>query len=250
MQSLTHNGWTFSIQKSNIGTQEEIGKIEELSGVHPAPDMLFTGSSVVISRDCGFSLSFTPQDALRCCRYDSLTFPTSAFPVTRLRQLKVKNSQAWKAAAVDSNLLSEPAEVAHDWTFSTSYFGTLNGGRRVSEDEQGGTDRPPTTSKFLPLPLISDHTLPILLMDEIPLWEDELHDNGHSEFVVRVRVTDKYWYVLTQFKLRVDGVAEREIACRYYWGYEGQEGAVLAECQIKEDGRQGTVDVVRQRIVL
>jgi type 2A phosphatase activator TIP41 len=44
---------------------------------------------------------------------------------------------------------------------------------------------------------------------DIPLFEDELHDNGTSALSVKIRVMPTFWLVLLRFFLRVDGVLIR-----------------------------------------
>jgi len=57
---------------------------------------------------------------------------------------------------------------------------------------------------------------PILFYSEIPLFEDELHDNGTTSLLTRVRVMPTSFFILSRFFLRVDGVLFRIFDTRIY----------------------------------
>jgi type 2A phosphatase activator TIP41 len=53
-----------------------------------------------------------------------------------------------------------------------------------------------------------------LWYDEVPLFEDELHDNGVSQLSVKVRVMPRFFLALLRFWLRVDQVFLRLVDTR------------------------------------
>lgn len=62
--------------------------------------------------------------------------------------------------------------------------------------EPGGIDRQ----------LLLDQSSPILMYDDVVLFEDFIHDHGVVRMNVKTRIMPRCWYVLLRFWLRVDGV--------------------------------------------
>lgn len=54
--------------------------------------------------------------------------------------------------------------------------------------------------------LLQDQSSPILMYDDVVLFEDFIHDHGVVRMSVRTRVMPRCWYVLLRYWLRVDGV--------------------------------------------
>lgn len=82
---------------------------------------------------------------------------------------------------------------------------------------------------------------PILWYDSIPLFDDELHDNGIASLSVRVRVMESCFLVLLQFWLRVDGQIMRVYNTRLF--HKFGEGYLLREQTRHED----TFDALAKR---
>lgn len=74
---------------------------------------------------------------------------------------------------------------------------------------------------------------PILLFDEIVLYEDELADNGIAILSVKIRVHPERLFVLSRFYLRLDGVLVRVRDTRVF--VEFATGEVLREYQAREE---------------
>lgn len=62
--------------------------------------------------------------------------------------------------------------------------------------EPGGIDRQ----------LLRDRSSPILLYDEVVLFEDFIHDHGVVRISVKTRIMPQCWFVLLRYWLRVDRV--------------------------------------------
>jgi hypothetical protein len=102
-----------------------------------------------------------------------------------------------------------------DWTYTTLYKGDVlepPAGSDASPDASAaaspplrpaGPDRVQPTSDEINVSLLTRPD-PILWYDTIPLFEDELHDNGIALLSARVRVMEGCFLVLLQFFLRVD----------------------------------------------
>lgn len=76
----------------------------------------------------------------------------------------------------------------YDWTYTTTHPGTTS----ISGTPPRPVPQPPvfvpapSDHPGIPLHLLARQDIPILFYDEIPLFEDELGDNGIAELVVRV----------------------------------------------------------------
>ncbi|KAL5964278.1 TIP41-like protein [Taenia solium] len=92
-----------------------------------------------------------------------------------------------------------------DWTFSTTYDGTITGDWLVQSTLEG-LDQEFIRSRD-----------PILLFGNIDLFEDELGDNGIALLNVKVRVMPTGFFVLQRFFLRVDGCLLRLWDTRLQW---------------------------------
>ena len=62
--------------------------------------------------------------------------------------------------------------------------------------EPGGIDRH----------LLLDQSSPILMYDDVVLFEDFIHDHGVVRMSVKTRIMPRCWFVLLRYWLRVDGV--------------------------------------------
>ncbi|KAG6330918.1 hypothetical protein ID866_8168, partial [Astraeus odoratus] len=83
---------------------------------------------------------------------------------------------------------------------------------------------------------------PILFYAEIPLYEDELHDNGSSNLLVRIRVMPTCFFILARFTLRVDNVLFRIHDTRIYHSFSS--GPPLVVRQVS--GWEATYDRVKR----
>lgn len=70
---------------------------------------------------------------------------------------------------------------------------------------------------------------PILFYAEIPLFEDELHDNGSSALIVRIRVMPSCIFILARFTLRVDNVLFRTHDTRIYHSFASRPPRTVRE---------------------
>ncbi|KIK67721.1 hypothetical protein GYMLUDRAFT_789513 [Collybiopsis luxurians FD-317 M1] len=148
-----------------------------------------------------------------------------------------------------SALLLMPKTVPtkpYDWTYTTTYRGhsssdhaqslsssmasmALNSDSGLSLSTQASSSgrsewHPSSTSSShnhttIPMAELT-HPDPIVFYAEVPLFEDELHDNGSSALVVRIRVMPTCTFILSRFTLRVDGVLFRTFDIRIYSSLE------------------------------
>jgi type 2A phosphatase activator TIP41 len=74
-----------------------------------------------------------------------------------------------------------PREILHDfnWTFTTDYQGTM----KTRDDEDVRIEQDPPETLNLEKLMVKEK---ILFFDEIPMFEDELHDNGISNLTIKI----------------------------------------------------------------
>lgn len=70
----------------------------------------------------------------------------------------------------------------YDWTYTSAYAGHCSSNPDIASSASADPTNP---SHTIPLAELTRPD-PILFYAEIPLYEDELHDNGSSHFVVRI----------------------------------------------------------------
>lgn len=174
-----------------------------------------------------FKLQFNALDALRGVGQADPT-------------IQVKAAAKWRKTKERRDVEISTIEHASDWTFSTSYVGTIQPSsptiRARDADDENNESRTLPISSPSPSPLPSpfpsalpqqpfqpidyaelrDTTLPILFSAQTILFEDELDDNGTASYRIRMRVMPSFVFLLARFFLRVDGVLIRVYDTRYF----------------------------------
>jgi TIP41-like family len=92
----------------------------------------------------------------------------------------------FRRTGADSQI-SLPHTIAmkpYDWTYTTTYAGSLDDAGPGNAAQWIAGD-PDNTQHAIPIAELSRPD-PILFYAEIPLFEDELHDNGASHLLVRI----------------------------------------------------------------
>ncbi|KAJ9089173.1 Tap42 interacting protein [Entomophthora muscae] len=190
---IKFKGWAIKSTKTSISCATEIEKYTEELGI-PLPEMIFSNNYLSISNEgLGFNLNFNPIDALK------LVDKTSA------SCLKVAYSNQWLEERAHWEEVTESTEK-FDWTYTTSYCGTLTPGPRCTTS---------TVAEQIDLELLKLKE-PILFYSDNVLFEDELGDNGSAMLNVKIRVMPSGFFVLQRFSLRVDNVIYRFCDTRVY----------------------------------
>ena len=122
--------------------------------------------------------------------------------------------------------------MTSDWTFSTSYKGTvryLNLAAPIIKDETNLTlDFNPKADQSLSIEEVPEASIPfdmlspenpIIHFSEVYLFECDLDDCGYTMSKVRFRVMKDCFYVLLRFFLRVDGVTVRIYDTRIFHAF-------------------------------
>ena len=121
----------------------------------------------------------------------------------------------------NNNISSSNSQFYYDWTFSSPYAGTiilpLSKQKATKEKDINNRKQWQTLDQsHIPFHLLQDTTQPILLFDDIHLYEDDLHDNGDVSLNIKVRVMPKCWYILQRLYVRVDYVCVKCREVRYF----------------------------------
>ncbi|KAK4531789.1 hypothetical protein CCYA_CCYA09G2646 [Cyanidiococcus yangmingshanensis] len=169
-------------------------------------------------------LRFNAVDALEAVR------PAPAEPV------QVRDASTWQQQ--ESRVVRTPLLVSTDWTFTTTYAGTLIG--RLPPDRW----RNVPVADGLPISELQRQDLPVAFYTELVLFEDELDDQGVSRYTVKLRVMrDAFWYLLARFWLRVDNMLVRIYDTRYFHRF----GTTWLVREVQR--REAPMEVVQKAVV-
>lgn len=119
---------------------------------------------------------------------------------------------------------SNKSEFYYDWTFSSPYAGTIicldHDNRKTESTINNRHMWHPLHRSHIPFHMLQDSTLPIILYDDVHLYEDDLHDNGDVSLTVKIRVMPTCWYILQRLFVRVDRVCVKCREVRYFCAFE------------------------------
>ena len=221
--------WSIVRHSGPISGSADIDAFFEQTAVRP-PEMVFLANHLTIAHTpTGAAFSFNTRDALRGCLLDrSKHVDQPPAPDSPARDdIRVTHARQWKGKEHDVNV--QTLNLAYDWTYTTHYRATL-------------TPPPPphtvtATEHTAPLPLrLLQRPDPILWYCQLPLYEDELHDNGVCSVSVKARVMASCWLVLMQCWLRVDDVCVKVYETRLYCEQmAGDRVEVIREWQAREE---------------
>ncbi|RPB24173.1 TIP41-like protein, partial [Terfezia boudieri ATCC MYA-4762] len=192
--TLTLHNFRITTTKLPICNSPEIESMTKSLGI-TLPEMIFGNNDVRVEREVIWGIRFCAQDAL------DLVDKTGANGM-----LKVAYSESWQRQRenVHGARIKEYVRP-FDWSYTTSYRGTGKKYEFLPE--------PPSTTLPTSLLLLPD---PILLFDELVLYEDELADNGISLYSIKLRVMPHRMLILARFFLRLDNVLFRVRDTRVY----------------------------------
>eukprot|EP00903_Cladosiphon_okamuranus_P019903 g18293.t2 len=192
------------------------------------PEILFGNNALeLLHEPSGFQLQFDARGALK--QWVKL-FAEGSF--------EVREAKEWQARPGTPIRQQE-----YDWTWGTDYPGSCRlQGVGVDHSEDGNILRPLTTivkDALLPIEwvacepggidreLLLDQSCPILMYDDVVLFEDFIHDHGVVRMSVKTRIMPRCWYVLLRYWLRVDGVVMKVFDTRCF--HKFGENAVFRE---------------------
>ncbi|OCH86225.1 type 2A phosphatase activator TIP41 [Obba rivulosa] len=230
--------WTITARTNPISNAVEGDALQASLGGMPLPEMTFGNNSLELEhRASGWRYVFNVAEALKGVRNGQMEEGDGG--------VKVGYADAWlKSRTGPSSELPMPQTSPtrpYDWTYTTTY---------------AGHDKSPSSGQDIWQPAEHDnpaHTIPIaeltrqdpiLFYAEIPLFEDELHDNGSSHLVVRIRVMPTCIFILSRFTLRVDDVLFRTYDTRIYHSLSSSSPLVVRETS----GWEAPYDRVKRKL--
>ncbi|RXW25420.1 hypothetical protein EST38_g438 [Candolleomyces aberdarensis] len=201
--------WSITASTNPISNASECDSLQATLGF-PLPEMTFGNNLLTLEhKSSSWKYSFTTEGALKA----------------------VKNGELGPG---DGGVKTVPTKP-YDWTYTTTY----PGGLEPSDSEKPSGEEKPVESKWIaadpedPSQAIPMAELtrpdPILFYAEIPLFEDELHDNGSSALLVRIRVMPGCLFILARFTLRVDNVLFRQFDTRIYHSFSSSPPLIVRE---------------------
>ncbi|GLB34132.1 putative type 2A phosphatase activator TIP41 [Lyophyllum shimeji] len=211
--------WFITASTNPISNAADCDALQASLGF-PLPEMTF-GSNVLTleHRASGWKYTFSTDAALRAVKNGELEEGDGG--------VKVGYADKWlESRTGPSSTLPMPKTVPtkpYDWTYTSTYPGHEN-----RDVESWSEADPANPSHAIPMAELTRPD-PILFYAEIPLFEDELHDNGSSNLLVRIRVMPTCIFILARFTLRVDGVLFRMRDTRLYHSFASQPPLVIRE---------------------
>lgn len=243
-------GWRFESESGRILSTREINTLTERlealtvaealpSTVPPLPAAIFGHSYLTLTHEAsGRVIHFDADGAITSWVRESAEKGSGGLKVT------TASASYWKQAA-DEQATGDTTD--YDWTYSTAYCGTTSTAHRASDKPPSFIEsafrtkveystwlRAQSTSEAAPespaeasgwkehtgsgfdMALLRRCDVPILHYVDLPLYEDELDDNGSSVVRLRLRVMPSCFLVLLRHALRVDGVLVRHHDTRYF----------------------------------
>ncbi|TFK25952.1 type 2A phosphatase activator TIP41 [Coprinopsis marcescibilis] len=220
-RSIDILGWTITASTNPISNAGEIDALQASLGI-PLPEMTFGSNYLTLKHNpTSWRYHFTTDGALKGVKKGELGQGDGG--------VKVEYADKWLRSRTDSGTdFVVPKTVAkpYDWTYTTTYPGheSMVEGRN---DKWISAD-PEDSSQAIPMAELTRPD-PILFYAEIPLFEDELHDNGSSSLLVRIRVMPTCIFILSRFTLRVDNVLFRVYDTRFYLSFASSPQLIIRE---------------------
>ncbi|KAG6845424.1 hypothetical protein H0H87_009331 [Tephrocybe sp. NHM501043] len=273
-RSIEINDWFITASTNPISNASECDSLHASLGF-PLPEMTFGRNTLTLEHhQSGWKYSFTTDAALRAVKNGVLQQGDGGVKVGYADKWLQSRYPTYFSCRVyrftirhrtgPSSNLPMPVTVptkSYDWTYTTAYTG--------HEPLDAPSQSPITwTPADLDNPLHSiplaelTRPDPILFYAEIPLFEDELHDNGSSNLLVRIvslpcafpidstkrlapqRVMPSCIFILARFTLRVDNVLFRTHDTRIYHSFASQPPAIIRET----NGWEAPYDRVKRQL--
>ncbi|KAH8094830.1 type 2A phosphatase activator TIP41 [Cristinia sonorae] len=222
-RSIEIGEWYINSTTNPISNAPQCNALQaSLRGI-PLPEMTFGSNSLELShKSSGWKYAFGTEEALKGVKNGDLEDGDGG--------VKVGYADAWLSSRTGpSSEFGMPKTVAtkpYDWTYTTLYAGHTEESSAKSIVWRAAD--PQNTSHSIPLAELTRQD-PILFYAEIPLFEDELHDNGASHLLVRIRVMPTCIFILQRFTLRVDNVLFRTFDTRIYHSFASNPPLVVRE---------------------
>ncbi|GAA6023741.1 hypothetical protein JCM10207_000242 [Rhodosporidiobolus poonsookiae] len=245
-RSIQLHGWTITTTKLpilSIPQADQTSADLDLA----LPEIVFGNNQLLLRHEeSNFQIKWDMKDMLAAVKKgEGWDAQPGAGAVT------VKHADEWKRGqtASTSSTASLIVHKPYDWTYTTLHAGSytcssLSSASPASEPSQPPPFAPaPPAHPGIPLAQLARTDIPIFFFDEVPLFEDELGDNGIADATVRVRVNSTSFYVLARFFLRIDGVLFRLYDVRLFHAFNS--GEIIRQTK----GREAPYSLLRERLL-
>ncbi|KIJ69786.1 hypothetical protein HYDPIDRAFT_22950 [Hydnomerulius pinastri MD-312] len=223
-RTIEINGWVITASTNPISNASECDALQAALGF-PLPEMTFGNNYLTLEhRTSRWKMTFDTKSALEGVKGGELEEGDGG--------VKVGYADAWLKSRTDPGTnLPMPTTVTakpYDWTYTTTYAGHHPESVAASTSTSWTDADPENSDHSIPLAELTRPD-PILFYAEIPLFEDELHDNGSSNVLVRIRVMPTCLFILSRFTLRVDNVLFRTHDTRLYHSFGSSSPLVIRQ---------------------
>ncbi|KAJ7498482.1 TIP41-like family-domain-containing protein [Mycena latifolia] len=245
-RAIQIHDWTVTVSTHPISNAHDCDALHAELGF-PLPEMTFGSNFLSLEhRPSKWKYEFATPNALHGVKNGELGAGDGG--------VKVGHADAWLRSRTNpASSLPMPKTVPtkpYDWTYTTTYAGHPGVWTPSDIDDGVGSEagsRPATPvveepprpwdwaaadadnpAHAIPLAELTRPD-PILFYAEVPLFEDELHDNGSSHLLVRIRVMPTCLFILARFTLRVDNVLFRTHDTRVYHSFASSPPLVVRE---------------------
>ncbi|KAJ7591530.1 TIP41-like family-domain-containing protein [Mycena floridula] len=212
-RSIEINDWFLTASTNPISSASECDAMQAELGFS-LPEMIFGNNSLTLNhKPSGWNYCFDALHALGTVKKGELGPGDGG--------VKVGYADAWLKSRYTgpSASLPMPKTVSakpFDWTYTTTYTGHSTESNSCTLTWT--TSDPQDPLQNIPMAELTRPD-PILYYAEVPLFEDELHDNGSSALIVRIRVMPGCIFLLSRLTLRVDNVLFRTHDTRLYHSF-------------------------------
>jgi type 2A phosphatase activator TIP41 len=211
------HGWKFESSDGAIASTSDIAslkkRLQEGAGTDETlpklPEAIFLQNKLTVTHEAtGSVLSFDAESALLQWLKTSLVNGAGGYTIP------AASLGTWKDKVKDEGETGSSARPEWDWTYSTEFAGD------GADREQQPLGWASHSGPGIDMALLRRRD-PILFFADLPLYTDDLHDNGVSEARVRVRVMPSCFFVLMRHWLRIDGTLIRQRDSRFFAKFDG-----------------------------
>ncbi|KAL4264357.1 TIP41 family protein [Pleurotus pulmonarius] len=230
-RSIEIYDWFIEVSTNPISNSAELDALQGSLGI-PLPEMTFGSNYLRLEhRPSRWVYRFDAENALKGVRKGELQDGDGG--------VKVGYADAWLKSRTDPSSQSQmPTTVTtkpYDWTYTTTYPGhpsnANSNGWKIDESLQ------------IPMAELTRPD-PILFFAEVPLFEDELHDNGTASYTIKIRVMPTCIFLLARFTLHVDNVLFRMHDTRMYHSFASKPPQFIREVS----GWEAPYDMVKRKL--
>lgn len=205
---VEYRGWRFEGKQGPILSGDERAALQakfasEMGPAVPSarlwPEAIFGHSHVTVSHlASGLRIDFGTDDALASWLAGSLAHGSRGVKVAAAKMGTWEEKRATLGA-------DREAAADYDWTFQTECMGSVTDGAVWTPHRGDGIDWSMLRRRD-----------PILHFVDMPLYTDDLADNGECEVRLRLRVMPGCFFALLRCHIRVDGalVKQRDLRVR------------------------------------